>query len=96
MLRELATAFSQLNRRPSNVIEEPPPAPRVRSEHPCGVPDCYEPQNIVFQDDRYTWVECDAHNARTLWDTKPIERAEQQIIRVQDGWRQHGTTHRPK
>ena len=95
MLRELATVlvegFSALNRRSSIVVEpvvEPGP---VRSQHPCGVPDCFVTPQVVEQSEKYTLVECAVHEARTLWDTIPIERGEQRVIRVQDQWRQHGT-----
>lgn len=68
----------------------PPPAPPARPDHPCGVRDCYELQVILRQDDRETVVECPVHGCVTTWETKKREEREQQIIRVQDGWRQHG------
>lgn len=61
---------------------------------PCGVPGC-EDGRIASQDESETVVECDTHDARTTHDTKEREERPQQVIRVQDQWRQHGTT-RPR
>lgn len=61
----------------------------------CGVPDCADGR-VVDPGPPLTVVECDPHNARTHWDTVPREEREQQIIRVQDGWRQHGVLNKPK
>lgn len=56
----------------------------------CGVPECLD-GNISHEDGRYTVVDCETHNSRTHHDTVEEARGEQQIIRVQDSWRQHGT-----
>lgn len=78
--------------------EAQPPAPvvPVRPEFPCGVPDCFELPLTVEADDRITVVECVVHDARTHWPTTKPEVKEQTIIRVQDGWRQHGSSQPPK
>jgi len=57
----------------------------------CGVRGCPAIQLIVEQDERITKVECPEHDCVTTWDTTPVEQREQQIIRVQDNWRQHAT-----
>jgi hypothetical protein len=63
----------------------------------CGVPEPHKvPARIVEQDTKWTVVECDEHNAFTRHDTTPREEREQQIIRVQDKWRQHGVSPTPK
>lgn len=60
----------------------------------CGVPGCLD-GIVVGNDGRYTTVECDTHEARTHHTTAEPVYAEQQVIRVQDSWRQHGTTPPP-
>lgn len=60
----------------------------------CGVVDCLDGV-VTGSDDRYTYVECETHGTRTHWDTVEIVRGEQQVIRVQDTWRQHGTSPPP-
>lgn len=67
-----------------------------RPEYPCGIPDCYVMQNVVRMDGRYIVVECPEHQCVTSWDTVKRPAGEQRIIRVQDNWRQHGTSGRPK
>lgn len=100
MLRGIVTVlvegFNSLSRRPTMVVEPAVELPPVRGDHPCGVPDCFEATTVVEQDDRLTLVECSVHEARTLWDTTPIERREQEVIRVQDQWRQHGSRNSPR
>jgi hypothetical protein len=61
----------------------------------CGVPGCLDGR-VTEADALITTVECDTHNARTTHDTVERVAMEQQIIRVQDTWRQHGTSARPK
>lgn len=56
----------------------------------CGVPECPDGY-VAGEDGKLTVVECETHNARTTHDTVEIVRGEQQVIRVQDQWRQHGT-----
>lgn len=85
--------FARIVFAPSTVYPEAPEAqPRTKV---CGVPDCEDGQ-IVDAGPPLTVVECDTHNARTTWDTDPAPKREQQIIRVQDQWRQHGTRERPR
>lgn len=71
--------------------ENAPLAPVFR----CGVPECADGV-VAGESGSYTLVVCDTHNAQTHWDTVPRAVEEQQIIRVQDGWRQHGTSAPPK
>lgn len=59
----------------------------------CGVPECADGR-VVLADERYTTVECDTHDARTSHDTVEREQREQEIIRPQDSWRQHGSRDR--
>lgn len=75
--------------RPPPAVE-PVEAPLV---YLCGVPACTDGL-IESQDEQTTVVSCDTHEARTTHDTAPREAREQQIIRVQDGWRQHGSGRR--
>lgn len=72
------------------------PVPSGRPEYPCGVPDCLEPQHVVRMDGKYIVVECPVHLCVTSWETEKRTAREQKIIRVQDGWRQHGTSGKPK
>lgn len=70
-----------------------PPVEKIAEavrEFLCGVPDCRDGV-VVLQDEVATVVECSTHNARTTHDTNPIKRGIQNVIRVQDAWRQHGT-----
>lgn len=60
----------------------------------CGVPSCEDGRPTIVGTS--TVVECDTHNARTTWDTEFREPKEQQVIRVQDQWRQHGTSKPPR
>jgi len=71
-----------------------PPSPKPPREFLCGVPDCRDGK-IMLQDEVATVVECDTHDARTTHDTNEREQRPQQVIRVQDSWRQHGTQRRP-
>jgi hypothetical protein len=73
-------------------VEEPVEAPRAFR---CGVPDCEVAQEIVEQDTKWTVVECSEHGCRTRWETEEREEKEQTVIRVQDNWRQHGTSPPP-
>lgn len=75
------------------IEEEPEPDPRAHLV--CGVPTC-ENGYIVFEDEKITVVECDYHYARTTHDTTLREKNTQQVIRVQDQWRQHGVTRPPR
>lgn len=77
----------------SDLVVEPPVDPTAHLV--CGVPDC-DAGYIVDPGPPVTVVECDVHNARTTHDTVLKEPKEQQIIRVQDKWRQHGTSERPR
>jgi len=77
------------------IPEQMDPVP-VRPEFPCGVRDCYEPQIEVARDDRDITVSCPVHNCNTMWPLVKPEAKEQHIIRVQDGWHQHGTKGRQK
>lgn len=61
----------------------------------CGVPGCNDGR-VVYDNGIECVVECDTHEARTTWDSVHKEPREQQIIRVQDSWRQHGTASRDK
>lgn len=63
----------------------------VRPEHPCGVRDCFEVQSEVSRDDRDITVECPVHGCHTTWPLVKETPREQHVIRVQDGWHQHGT-----
>ena len=67
------------------------PVNQVDSRFQCGVPDCNSGV-VSIRGDRYTVVDCEEHNALTHWFTKEPTRGEQKIIRVQDSWRQHGTS----
>ena len=78
------------------VVEPAVELPPLRSEHPCGVPDCYVTPQVVEQDEKYTVVECAVHDTLTRWDTVEIKRGEQQVIRLQDNWHKYGTSGRPK
>jgi hypothetical protein len=78
--------------RPIEPDPEPEPAP---NRFVCGVPECSDGY-VLMADTRYTIVACDTHEANTSHDTVEREVKEQRIIRVQDGWRQHGTRHTPK
>lgn len=55
----------------------------------CGVPNC-EDGYVTGELGKYTVVECETHGSRTTHDTVAQEPREQQVIRVQDNWRQHG------
>lgn len=76
-----------------SVVVEPEPEPEP-NRFVCGVPGCLDGR-VVSDDGRYTTVECDTHEARTHHLTVKSKVGEQQIIRVQDGWRQHGTSKPP-
>lgn len=67
----------------------------ARAHIRCGVPDC-EDGRVTFDDGRTAIVDCDPHNAFTTHDVVPPEKKPQQIIRVQDQWRQHGVTRPPR
>lgn len=83
--------FHEFLRIPAYVpFESSGPLAPVDPGHYCGVPTCEDGQ-IVSQDERDTVVECATHHSRTTHDTTPKVAREQQIIRVQDAWRQHGT-----
>lgn len=70
-------------------VPPPPPAAPER-EFRCGVVDCRDGR-VVLQDEQTTVVDCETHNAVTSHDTAEREGRPQQVIRVQDNWRQHGT-----
>lgn len=72
------------------LTESAEPVVEAVSRFVCGVKDCLDGY-VSGEDGRYTVVECETHNARTTHDTVEIVRGEQQVIRVQDQWRQHGT-----
>lgn len=59
----------------------------------CGVPLCNDGR-VVSDDGRECVIECDTHDARTTWDSVHKAPREQQIIRVQDNWHQHGSAPR--
>lgn len=73
--------------KPIAIAEPEPPAP---SHIRCGVPDCADGRE-VSNDGVTAVVECDTHEARTTHDAVLKPKGEQQVIRVQDQWRQHGT-----
>lgn len=81
---------------PSTVYKEPEPEAVDPMAHlVCGVPDCLDGV-IVEPGPPLTVIECETHNARTTRDTLPREQRDQQIIRVQDAWRQHGISKTPR
>lgn len=76
-------------------LDEPVPPPE-RPDYPCGLPDCFEMQQVVRLDGKYIVVECPVHECITSWEVAKRAPREQKIIRVQDGWRQHGTSEKRK
>lgn len=69
--------------------------PDPRAHLLCGVPDCGDGR-VVFDDGKWALVDCDPHNAVTRHESSARPPKEQQVIRVQDAWRQHGVSKPPR
>ena len=99
-LRAVATALAKAFTLPTPwylrpIDEEPVIEPEEPSHLRCGVPDCPD-GTVAHSDDKWTIIDCEPHNAFTRHLTSPPEEREQQVIRVQDAWRQHGVSRPPR
>lgn len=73
---------------------EKPQAPAPVLRFLCGVPNCN--LGIVTEaDSRFTVVECDEHNSRTIHDTQEPDPREQKVINIRERWSQYSVT-RPR